>query len=624
MDRQRRLSRHRDEGFTMVELVVAMVVIAITLMMLAMVQLTAVESISESGRRQQATALGNEAIEGMRAIPWNVLSKGMASQYLTASGGDSYVNSGNLVVDGKTVPLVVAPSSQNQDLGNPWPPLFSTSGSHKTVRLDAEGQRSYTIRAYVVQGISGSTSSLGLAVIVEWPNSDGGTSHTTVWSSAYRGSGCGNLDTQPYLGACQALFEASSTSGQIVSEVTATTLPNGTDPIFTLPILGPDATNDVYSLTMRTAGVAARASGQQVVVTHGFAQYGGTSFDDADDATQPGNEGWENGFALYELAASDDISSPDYPANPTNLSVTPAGTSEQERYITDSSNSPIEIWAYSDHRRPATIDASVTLGCVTGIPANQPCAKSTMSNYADLSGGSGYVLMEIDNTIFRLSRRLSESGNNNENAWVGRFVTSAGTASAVGCSTLTAEGCISAGAERTMAQLNLGTVVTGSSSWGGQAAQGLVIVEGKSGCPSTVGLYESILVQRGASQKTTTATAVRCGQIRYWNGTAYTTLAIDKNTETTVSTPEVVWTSNQYTVTADATVIVHKAAEVPAGPADCAADACIISADAGVIAIHVTYVITWSGASGQTYVLDSVTVVNPPQATASYKKAPSA
>jgi hypothetical protein len=608
----------------MVELIVAMFIIGLVLVVLIGVEISAALTVADARARQEATALGNEAIEEMRAIPWNVLAKGMDVHYLSASGGDPHVSSGHLLVDGKDVTLVVATAAADQNHAKPWPPLFDSTGSNKQVRTDPSGLATqYTIRSYVSQGIAGGATTRGLAVIVEWENSKGRTEHTTIWSEANRGAGCGlaSLDTQPYMGACQAFLASSSTSGSIVTQLTASTLVG--EPVFeNYPLLGPTSGDWAYLLAMRTAGVAASVDSQQVTIVNAADQYGGTTVDDNDEATQTPIEGWDNGYRLESLAASNDPSLAEIPNNPTDLNIVPLSGDENERDV-EQSGAPFRLWALSDYLRSSTADASTTTSCATGIPAGQPCAKATIANKNVLVGGSGYLFMEIEDTIIRLSRRtedISNSGSNTENAWAARFSSAASTSSAVGCQTLTAEGCVSAGAERTMATLAIGTVI-GGGGWSTQAVDGLVLVEKKSSCAVNTGFYESVMVQRGASQKATVPTSTRCGQIRYWSGSAYTTVAIGAAAVTPMDTPIMTFTSGEYTLTAQAHVEVDAAATATSGPADCISDACVVQADAGLITISVNYTITWSGGS---YALSSVTVVNPPQATASYKAAPSA
>ena len=605
----------------MIELIVAMVILGIVLVSLIAVQISAAITIANARDRQEATAYANQAMEQMRAIPYNVLAKGLESGYLTAAGGDARVTSGSLVLDGTTSVLRVGKGAQ--DKSHPWLPLFTSTGSNKQVVNDVTGTaNSYTVRAYVTdKGGSEPPATVGLVVTVDWKDRAGKARHISLFSTAYRGGGCGSLDTQPFLGACQALLNSSSTSGAISTQITAGSLADDSNPAYVpYPLAGPTSSNPFYSLAVGTAGVAAVATSQQVTIVRAIDQYGGTTIDDNDPATDPITQGWGNGFDSYVLGASDDPSLSELPANPSDLAITQASGNDA-RTVSDGS-SFLQFNAQSDYRRPSTADASTTTSCQSGVPAKQPCSMAKISNFAQFDGGSGYILMYVNGQTIRLSRRiedLSGNGSNAESAWAARFSSSPSTLATVGCTSLSGAGCVSAGASRTMATLAIGTVIGGS--WGGKASEGLVLIEGKSGS-CAAGLTESIYVQRGGSQKTTAQVASRCGTVRYWNGSAYTTSAtLDATTSASYTTTPVTWTSGSYSVTGVATVTVSPATTTTSGPANCDTDACVISADAGTISIDATYTITGFGTP---FVVTSGTLVNPPSATASYKAAPTA
>ncbi len=305
--RLRLADRSRDGGFTMMELIVAMVVIAIALLVLTGIQISAARTIAEARDRQEATALGNEAMEQMRAIPFNVLSKGLASNFLSASGGDPWVDGTDLKVDGETTALKIATSAQDQNLGVPWQPLFDGFGSNLQVRTDAAGtQVPYSIRAYTTQSSTGDAATVGLAVVVSWPDRRGGTSHTTFRSEAYRGGldGCGSLDTQPFLGACQALLASSSSSGSIVTTVSGSTIPSP-DSVPT-PVLG---TGTFYTLQMRSSNASAGVDSQQVTIASSYVNYGGSTKEDNVERTKAVAQGWAHGYLPIELDASDNPAS---------------------------------------------------------------------------------------------------------------------------------------------------------------------------------------------------------------------------------------------------------------------------------------------------------------------------
>lgn len=631
---ERRRARVSDAGFTLVELIVAMVILGIVLVSLVAVQISAAVTIANARDRQAATALANQAMEQMRAMPYNALAKGLVSNYLTQAGGDPRVTGTDLKLQDTpsspvtTYPLLVGKGTQ--DLARPLLPLFNASGSNKQVVTDVTGTaNTYTIRGYTTD--LGGTATVGLVVTVDWNDRAGKARHIFLVSTAYRGGGCGSLDTQPFLGACQALLDSSASSGTVTTQViSGSTVDDTSAAYIPYPLPGPFSSNSFYSLTVGTAGVSAAASSQQVTIVRGIDQYGGTTIDDNDPGTDPLTQGWGTGFDNYILGASDDPSLSDLPANPADLANSPGSTANDSRSVGDSSDD-VQFRAQSDYRRTSTADASASTACVSGMQSGTPCSYAKINNFPQMEGGSGYILMYVKNQTIRLSRRIEDllgNGSNSEEAWSARYLdlTKAGTLPGVGCNVpLTKEGCVAAGANRTMATLAIGTAInTGSgtvSSWDGKAPEGLVLIEGTTGCPS--GLTESVLVQRGASQKALTETVTRCGKIRYWNGSAYTTspnlTAVVGGATLVYTTTPVTLTMGSFAITATATVTVSPPSRTTTGPANCDTDACVISADAGVISIDAIYTLTGFGAP---FVVSSGTVVNPPAATASYKAAP--
>lgn len=621
---QDRLNK-REDGFSLVELVVAMVIIAGILMILIGVQLSAATTVTEARKREQATAIANEAIEEMRSIPWAILSKGMYNGFKTAAGGDSNVLSGNVLkLDSGDYTLRVASTTANQNpSAQAWEPLFSSTGSNKQVVTDAQKTgTTFTVRAYVFEPSSAQANTVGIAVLVEWRDNRNNPRSTSIVSTAYRGTGCGSEANSPFLAACQAFFDSASSSGTVSTLVTASTYSGGTGPSTSLNLLYPTS-DPFYSFTMRAASAAATMSSQQVSTGAGIVQWGGTTLNDNDDATQPEVEGWTAGYVNSELRASNDASQTTIPFHVSDTTVQQSLGAEPSQTLSDG-GTEISFLGRSDFRRTATIGASTTTACLTGIPAGQPCAKSSIANLNTIDG-AGYILMDIDGSLIRMSRRLSESGTtaNVDSAFAARFTTSGGT-SAVGCVTPTGAGCVSAGAERQLAQFSIGAVVGGAwvnpSTGASAAAQGIVVVEGATGC--TTGMKESVLVQRGTSHKATAATLTRCGQIRYWTGSAYSTMGLSSASNTSVSTQPVRFTASGVTVTATAQVIVTPGGQKVTGTdVNCVTDACTIFATSGGLRVNVTYVID----DGSTiYVVESSTILDGPQATATFKAAPSA
>ncbi len=611
----------RDSGITLIELVVAMVIIAGVLMALIATQLSAAATIVEARKRTQATAYANEAMEQLRAIPWTYISTGVHTTF-NNTGQDPYVTGTALLLPGETASRTLRVG--NQLLTKPRAPLFDATGSNVTRITDAAlTNTQFTIRAYVTEPEVGSVNTLGLAVVVSWVTARGELQETVVESTAYRGTGCGNPDEAPYLSTCQASFDGIATSGTVITSLYATTIPDADGNSTPVTLLYP-TTDEFASLSMRSASVGVSAQGRQVTNVTAAAQFGGTEKDDFDPATQPTVKNWVRGYATRDVRATDDISQTLIPTHVNTTWLTQTSGAEAA-WTLSNAGTTIDFLSRSDFRRPVSATASSTTPCRSYIPVDEPCANIEMTNVSSYEEGSGYMLMTIDGTILRMSRRLSDqvpTGNpgNRDTAWIARFSDLPSTDDSTGCRVLSGAGCMSAGATRHMAKLAIAQMAVGS--WkDSKAPDGLVVLEGRTGC--TTGFTELVMAQRGSSQRTTNPVTSRCGQVRWWNGVNYTSTAIANDALTNpISTAAVTWNNADYTITASALVDTTGEVVVPFGAdANCAKEACGVRAQTGTIEITVTYDITGPGFA---YRVVSTTIVEGPTVNVVYQEAPSA
>ncbi len=595
----------RDAGFTLVELVVAMLVIAIVLIAIITVQARALTTNADSQARQVSTAVANQAMEQFRSMPWDSLQKGLASNFVSAAGGDPVVVGSNLVLDdGSTYVLKIAPSSNDQDLTKPRPPLFTSTGSNASVQTSPSGNGDlYTVRAYTTVDESGNANTVGLVVVSSWKSRvTGDTLYTVLTSAAYSASGCGSTVNAPYLAACQASFDGQASGGQVVVGATATDLSG--NPVPMLP------GSDYYNFSMATATASAGVSSLQVSTATALVSYGGTVYDDNLASTRPADYNWIKGYDKYSLKASDDNTTGAPAANPADV---PGSGSISTAIV--SSGSMLMNWR-SDDTRASVLDASTTQACSTGstsTPAGEPCAHASIASNPQ---NTGYANLTLGTKIFRLAEVLRTSGNSVDHAWAARFTSLAGS-STVGCLTVSGSGCVSAGVNRT-----IGTTVIGQSSNGNWdsnfAPDGLVVISGYS---------DSILAQRGTGQVATSSSATRSGSMKYWNGASYTPVALAPGTSLSKTTlPPVTFEDDDFLMVADATIAISPAASSTTGTGDptCKVAACTVSASNGSINVTVRYTITPTDATVAPFVLEVVTLINGSQAGASFKEAPDA
>ncbi len=597
----------RDAGFTLVELVVAMLVIAIVLIAIITVQARALTTNADSQARQVATAVANQAMEQFRSMPWDSLRKGLASNFVSAAGGDPFVTGTTLTVNGETYDLKVAPSSNDQDLSIPRPPLFTGTGSNATLQTSPSGNGDqYTVRAYTTDDKSGNLNTVGLVVVSSWTSRvTGKTLYTVLTSAAYSASGCGSTLDAPYLAACQAAFDSHGSSGQIVVGASATDTPPDVTSATRVPLL---PGSSFYDLSMSTATASSGVSSLQVSTANSLVSYGGTTLDDNSPSTSPNVAGYDK----YSVKASTDTTT-GAPGPDTSAS-NKVGSSSTHLSVAGGSWSM--VWR-SDMTRLSDLSAHTTDACSTGsenTPATEPCADAII--HEALYDPASASLWDGTNEFL-----LTKITDGVDRAWATRFTELNGSL-AMGCGTVSDSGCVSAGASRT-----IGNIVIGSGNWDSTVTSG--IPDAPDGLAVISNYADSIMTQRGTNQPAAAAMTVRSGSMKYWLGSAsgYKTETLTAGTDLgPVVLAPVTFDGDGYVMLAEGTIDISPAASTIKGAGDplCKAAACAISASNGTVNVTVRYTITPDDATVAPFVLTVVTVVNGSQAGASFKEVPDA
>lgn len=603
----------RDAGFTLVELVVAMLVIAIVLIAIITVQAKALTTNADSQARQVSTAVANQAMEQFRSMPWDSLRKGLASNFVSAAGGDPFVTDNTLqVVDAagkiysKPYTLIVAPSSNDQDLDIPRPPLFTETGSNATFQKTSPSGNGdqYTVRAYTTDDKSGNANTVGLVVVSSWTSRvTGETLYTVLTSAAYSASGCGSTLNAPYLAACQAAFDSHGSSGQIVVGASATDTPPVGTSATRVPLL---PGSPFYDLSMSTGTASSGVSSLQVSTANSLVSYGGTTLDDNSPSTSPTVAGYDK----YSLKASTD----------TTTGAPGPDTSASDKVGSSSVHLPVAsgswsmVWR-SDTTRLSDLGAHTTEACSAGTettPVGEPCADASIDSapsapaYAYLyNGANEFLLAKVSDGV--------------DHAWATRFTELNGSL-AMGCETVSDSGCVSAGASRT-----IGNIVIGSGNWDSTVTSG--IPDAPDGLVVISNYADSIMTQRGTNQPATAATTVRSGSVKYWFGSGYETETLTAGTDLgPIDLDPVTFDGDDFVMLAEATIDISPAASTIKGTGDlfCKAAACAISASNGTINVTVRYTITPKNPAVAPFVLTVVTLINGSQAGASFKEVPDA
>lgn len=595
MERQRRALASHDAGFTLVELIVAMMIIATILLLLMVVQTSALVTTSQARQRQQATAVANQTLEELRALPWNVLNNGLNLGYVNSHDDP------NIPISTTTLhPSANLSINENLKTSSGQtnvPPLASgATNTNKVVQTDPSiPGMTFEARSYTSVSNSPSTPNnvIMLTVIVSWKRvGDAKIRSVIARSAAFAPTwGCGNPANQPFLGACEAIV--SSSGGTQGPSISVTGAAVGALAAGSVPIL-PGATALSAKLVSGEAD-GSSSSQQSISVDSGVTTPGGFVNDASDTPLA------SVGLLQVLNKASNDVGTTGA-APPDPSPATGSGTAAP---FSVSSGDFVLRMVPSSSGLTGTAQASLLSSCKVGVPAGQGCARGSFTGGATAKG-TFEIGTTTPATVFTLASIPVLPGTNE--GWAGRFTTQPGTAAAVGCTpTISGAGCTSGGASRALPQIDVG-----AGPW----------IPGGTGIVQISSYSDSVMVQRGTNQLGALQVVNRTGLIKYWTGSAYTTgLTVNGSTSTTLIPPVVTWTGGGYTVTAATTVSITAPASTTTGtdPA-CKTDSCSISADTGSVTISVTY--TVSGAASFAFV--AVTSLGTTRASAAFKAAPSA
>jgi Tfp pilus assembly protein PilV len=212
MSTKRTLSRigcrfRSEEGFTVIETVVALGVILAALVSLAFTATIGFSHIAAGRHRQTATGLANQAMEQVRALPFDTLKKGLKNSDLSSLADPKIVKSGTeYFFNGEQIPrgdnANVVPLVPHQQT--------VTSGTAAV----------YTISTYVTYYNNVLTdNTLRVTVRVDW-TANGKTGSMQAESIFYSGSGCLSTATHPFAAPCQPFFFTSAYASEGLIAIT--------------------------------------------------------------------------------------------------------------------------------------------------------------------------------------------------------------------------------------------------------------------------------------------------------------------------------------------------------------------------------------------------------------------
>lgn len=226
---RRRAPRHAlERGFSLIEVMVAMLVLVVVMFSLTYVLINSLADTAYARQRAQATNLANQTVEELRSLPWQTIEAGMNQPEGAYTDDPTYSSDSNITTGGRCFEgssLLVAatgglatiagadvctltssnetwqdPSCLSQTVTAPVPPatsLLSPAPISPHQACYAIGSVDYAVSVYITgptgQTYPGSADALTATIVVTWsrPVRGGLSDHvvtTTELSSCLKGA----------------------------------------------------------------------------------------------------------------------------------------------------------------------------------------------------------------------------------------------------------------------------------------------------------------------------------------------------------------------------------------------------------------------------------------------------
>lgn len=369
-----------DDGFSLVELVVAMFIIGGVLLSLVTLQTKAMVTIAQAKERQQATAIANEILEQLRALPWQSVTAGAYTYEVGPYVSGNTMNIPDESFEPET--LIERENVIASDDPAAGSPLDGIAGTNRTIHTDpAIPGFEFTAYSFVTQKTSGVAEPYNLTVVVEWtPRGKAETRKVVARTTAFNTrSGCGNSETRPYASACQDFFTTqASASAPSLSVIGAPIVDEDESPEPGPYEILPGSGVSEISTSGVSVGVAIDAA--QSAKVRGNVNVGAISRFDLDrNDTKRFHDG-------VSVTASDSVTSGDEQDSSGSMDATDLG-------IETISGGGMEL-VVTPGVRGGDAMAKTTEGCGPWASTSHPCGKAVASN-----GKQTVVLTIGDETI---------------------------------------------------------------------------------------------------------------------------------------------------------------------------------------------------------------------------------
>ncbi len=485
-----RAVRRGDEGFTLVEVLLAMVIIVVVMTALLGVLVSSLKTIAQARQRQTATALATQSLERLRALPYDDVTQPDGSsidaglQYTQTVGGTlHFVPTG--VLAGVDEPLIV-------------------NGYSGRLADQTVDEVTYRIQTYVTQATltAAGQQPFNLTAVVSWSSTvTDGTRVAAQRSVAYSPAGCLSTAQSPFAAPCQSYFTGQAgeaTASVSISNLSDSSLPiEGLDGYLGQLSLSGQSTSLLVEQTA-TANANAQTSGVRAQGLSGIANSGGLSASAAVDSDPSSTPGQSQSATVAQSSVSRSLSGA-------------AGTLTLVASSADSGGAAAAIAADSTLCTGAS-GAALQTG-QSGLL--EPCASSRM-NPAGTAARVAFQPTGLSALSLDLVS-ISPAGTA-DRAVSAKLAASNATACTAGSGPGTT-GCSHSESRRTIGTVTVGATgsmpggVTATLPSGWDASRGLW---------GLTGFAEDARAEEGAGART--PLYARVGTLRVWNGTGYTTV----------------------------------------------------------------------------------------------------
>jgi Tfp pilus assembly protein PilV len=582
--------RHTDDGFTLIEIILAMFLTVVVMTALLGVLVSSLKSVTQARQRQTATALATQSLERLRALPYDSVTGSAAAAY-PKSVGLQYVT--NSPTPDTFAPTAVLPGVSETLVVNEY------SGKRVSDPSTTVDGVVYTVQTYVTKPATAtSQQAYNLTALVSWTSSVFPTTRTTAErSTEYSPSGCLSTAQRPFAAPCQAYF--TSQAGLSAAGFSVTNVD--------------DSKQDIEGFTghLVELSLPALSANLQIEQTASGSANGTTSGARAVAGTESGTGAVPAAVSID----SDPSSTPlqDKTAGPvsqssTTVSLTGTGTDTGGTLSAKPTSSDSAWSAAAIQAGTSTcIDGSQTSpGLMTG-PGTQlrPCAAASVNQ-----GSGGFITYASPTGVQVPVLSLAQPTFTSRAVAANLGGTSSG-ACATAAAWPSAPACVHSGAFR-----NLGDLVVGAPS----AAALSTVPAATNGLFTVVGLQETAVAESGLGAHSPTYT--RQGTLTYWSSLGYQSVTLATYPGGTLTVPQVVTTyPDGLVVTAQGTITVSAPPALTSTGTDCLATACVAQINAaGWLRAQMTFTVTTSAGTISSFVL--VSDVGGLVAQSTYKAAP--